>query len=512
MLIISLLVACQSKSNTSSSSENTSNSKGEGGVIKVASSAQPATMDPHMNTAVILAEVSRNVFEQLFTLNSKYQAVPMLAESYDLSDDGKTYTFHLRKGVKFHNGKEMKAEDVVASLKKWSTINSKAAMFKDGEFKVQDDYTVVLTLPKRTFGIIEAIADNGQFSGIMPKELAESAGPEGVKEYIGTGPFKFVEWKQDQYIHLTKYKDYSPVNTKPDGLSGKKEVFVKDLYYYITPDDSTRVAGLQTGEYDVSASLPIDNYDQLKSVPSLKFKKSNNNLWAIFNKKQGIFTDINMRHAVDAAIDNESMLVGVKSKKDFYRLDSSYMYKEQPDWHSDGGKENYNVNDVKKAKEYLQKAGYNGQEIRILTTRDYDFLYNAAVITKEQLEKAGMKVRLDVYDWATLVQKRTKPEEWDIFYTGFPLTILSPTQLLPLSATWPGWTSDPKLTEYIQAIEASTSAEEAQKIWTEEAQTYVWEYLPAIKIGDVFDYTAYSDKLEDFEYFEGMVFWNTKKK
>lgn len=507
-LVIHLLAACQTTSGKTSSSQNGGTSKE--GEIKAAISTQPATLDPHMNTAVITSLVARNVFEQLLTLNSSYQVVPMLAESVDESEDGKTYTFHLRKGVKFHNDKEMKAEDVVASLEKWIKINSKASLFEGAQFNISDEYTVMLELPERRFGILEAIADNGQFSGIMPKEIIEAAGPTGVKEYIGTGPFKFSEWKQDQYIHMEKFDDYSSLDTPADGLSGQKEALVDDLYFYITPDSSTRLTGLQTGEYDIAEGLPVDNYEQLKNDPNLDFQQGMNNLWLIYNKKQGLFTDNNMRKAVNAALNQEEILIGAKSFPEFYRLDSSFMYKEQKEWYSSAGSDNYSINDIEKAKGYLAAAKYNGEEIRILTTRDYDHLYNAAVITQEQLEKAGMKAKLDVYDWSTLLEKRAKPEEWDIFFTGFP-PVLAPTQLLFMSSEWPGWTNDEKITQYVSEIKNTSTTEEAKQIW-DELQAYLWDYLPGNKIGDHFEYVAHSKNLQGFTVFEGMVLWNTKQK
>lgn len=517
LLLIGLLVGCSSngeKASTNSPKKDASPASiASGGVIKTAITSNPATLDPHMNTAAVTSEVARNIYEQLFALNANYEPVPMLAESYDLTEDGKTYTFHLRKGVKFHNGDEMKAEDVIASLKKWSAVNSKKAMFEGAEYTAQDDYTVILKLPKVTFGIIEAIADNGQLSGIMPKELADGAPANGAAEFIGTGPFKFGEWKQDQFIRLEKFKDYQSLNTPADGVSGKKEALVDELYYYITPDESTRVSGLITGEYDAAMNLPIDSYDQLKgSNPDLEVKKDVKTLFGIFNKKEGVFTDINMRHAVNAILDKEAILTATQSNPDFYKMDSSYMVEKQEGWHSGAGKEYYNVNNIEKGKEFLEKAGYNGEEITLLTTRDYDILYNSAIVAKEQLEKAGIKVKLNVTDWSTLLEIRTKPSEWDMFFTGFP-TVLLPTQLLYMSKDWPGWTNDPKLTEYIQKINSSTTTEEAQKIW-QEAQGYAWEYMPATNIGTYNEYAMYNTKtLDGYDVqFQGNVFWNVKKK
>jgi peptide/nickel transport system substrate-binding protein len=510
-ILLAILMVCVLSACSKPAADTPSATAPSGGKIKVAINAQPPTLDPHMTSATATSEIARYIFEQLVTLNSKYQAVPMLAEKVDTSEDGKTYTFHLRKGVKFHNGKEMKAEDVLASMNKWMGIASRAkTVFKGAAFKATDEYTVVLTLPSPVVGVLETLAGNVQFAGIMPKEIAEKAGPEGVKEYIGTGPFKMTEWKQDQYIHVAKYDQYSALSTPADGLSGKKEALVDDIFFHIVTDGSTRLAGIQTGEYDAATWLPRDNYEQLKNAPNLRTSidlYGPNNI--IFNKKKGIFSNVKMRQAVNAALDMDKIMLASFSDPAFYRLDHGYMIKEQIDWYSEAGKELYNQKNTDKAKSLMKEAGYNGEEIRILTSRDYDHVYNASVVVKEQLEAIGMKVKLDVLDWATLVDKRNKPDQYDAFVTGTSM-VSTPPQLLQLNSNWPGWTEDPKITELMEKINSAKSVKDAKPDW-DKLQAYVYEYVPVVKFGDFFLLDAFSKKLDGGTFFEGIVLWNTKK-
>src|SRR5690606_33024633 len=102
------------------------------------------------------------------------------------------------------------------------------------------------------------------------KEVIDNASDGVITEFIGTGPFKFEEWKQDQYIHYVKYDEYQPVDLPADGLSGKKEALVDEIYIYIVNDSSTRLAGLQTGEYDFAYGIPYDNYDALLADDNLE--------------------------------------------------------------------------------------------------------------------------------------------------------------------------------------------------------------------------------------------------
>jgi peptide/nickel transport system substrate-binding protein len=508
LLFVFALIGCSAEK-----SKNTSSTTDEktGGTIRIAYNAQPPTLDPHVSPAASTKDVARHIFEPLVTVNSKYQVVPMLAESVEQSEDGKTYTFHLREGIKFHNGKEMTSEDVVASMNNWlekSTL-AKSAL-KGAVFKSEDSSTVVMQLNEPNALSLSLLATTKQFPGIMPKEIIDSSDSTGVKEYIGSGPFKFVEWKKDQYIHLTKYQDYKSVDTPSDGLSGKKDVFVDDVYFDIAPDSSTRLAGIETGQYDYSISLPFDNYEQVESNKDLKVSTNPVAITALtFNKKGGVFTDLKMRQAINNALDLNELALVAFSNKNFYSLNSSYFPDEMVDWTSKSGKEQYNLKDPEKAKQLLSEAGYKGEKVKLLTNRDYDYFYNASVVLKEQLEKIGMNVELIVTDLATSFEMRNDPNKWDLFVGGYTYvgTPIEYTFFQP--GTW-GGSDDPKMLTLLNSINTSSSMEEAKKHW-EELQGYAWESLPIIKIADYSAVSAISNKVKGNQFFDGLVLWNVKK-
>lgn len=512
LILVTVVAGCNGQTEEATNADNSTDSNESiGGELRYALNSQPSTLDSHLTTGSVERQTSRHIFETLVTLNSEYKQVPMLAESVDKSEDGKTYTFHLRKGVKFHNGKEMTAEDVVASMIRWM---EKSAMAKetmgDAVFEAKEKYTVVLKLQEPSLGALDVMASPKQFPAIMPKEVVETADSDGVAEYIGTGPFKFMEWKQDQYIHLTKFEEYQPVNGGSDGLSGKKEALVEDLYFDIVTDPSTRQSGLQTGLYDIADGIPHNSYEQLKNDPNLNtFVGTYGNIVHVYNKKQGLFTDVKMRKAVNAALDSDKIMLAAFSDEDLYDINPGYMDKEQKNWYSEAGKEAYNQANPEKAKRLLEEAGYNGEVVRILTTRDSQYLYDSAVVVSEQLEQIGMKVKLEVYDWATYVDRRDNPENWDLLSAGLSI-ITTPSQHLALSSTWPGWTEDEKVNSLLEKIKMSASQEEAKKQW-DTLQGYLWtEYLPVSKYGDYTYIIATTKQVEGFTIFDGPVLWNTK--
>ena len=494
---------------SSESSENETQASSSGGEFHAAIGQQPETLDPHMSTGSSVKVITRHLFEGLLALNSEFQPEPMLAESWEVSDDRKTYTFNLRQGVKFHNGEEMLAEDVVASMNNWLEKSAVASqiMGENAAFEEVDEYTVSLTLEEPKLSAIDTIASPKQFAGIMPKEVFETADANGVTEYIGTGPFQFVEWKQDQNLHFKKFEDYQPVEAPADGLSGKKEALVDDLYFEFVSDPTTQLSGIQTGEYDFADLLPYDNYEQLKNDPNVTtYTDLYGNVTFHFNKKEGLFTDFKMRQAVNAALSTEEMMIAGWPHEDLYDVDSSYMANSQV-WFSEAGSEEYNQADTEKAKKLLQEAGYNGEEIVILANNDSQ-LYYPAVVLHEQLKQLGMNVRLDVVDRPTYSDLRTDPANWDILDVGLS-TVTTPSQHLSLSASWHGWAEDEKMHKMLAEIEAAPSVEEGTVIW-EELQEYLWkEYLPGAKVGDYYTYYASPAQVEGVTIFEGPVLWNT---
>ncbi len=513
-LVLLLLSACSSEtvsdSNENASSTQQPSAPTNGGTLKVAYPANPSTLDPHLTTNQSTRDVARNIYEQLVTLNKNYEVVPQLAESYEVSEDGKVYTFHLRQGVLFHNNKEMKAEDVVASMEKWlSTSTQGQANLQGAKFQVLDDYTVQMTLEKPSLVALHVLADTAPFPGIMPKEVIESAGPEGIQEYIGTGPYKLAEWKTDQYIHLTKFQDYSPVDAEPDGLSGKKYAYLDDIYFYYVTDEATRVAGILSGEYDVAYGIPLDNADQIDATEGVSNFFSPGGIVAyVFNKKAGPFSDQKLRQAFNTALNIEEALLAAYSDSRFFGVDSSLALPTQTEWYSTAGSEYYNQHDIEKAKQLVAESSYNGEEVVILTTRDYPEQYNLAVVAQEVLKSIGVKSRLDVYDWPTVQERRKDPNNFDLFAVGFAIRpTIHQYPFLDSKSEYPGWTNSPEIDRVLAQIQEAGSLQEAKPL-IDELNRLTWEYLPIIKIGNTQNLIAVRDHVKGLDDLIGPILWN----
>ncbi|HLS49156.1 MAG TPA: ABC transporter substrate-binding protein, partial [Actinomycetaceae bacterium] len=324
------------------------------------------TLDPHVSPSGVVAEIDRHIFETLVAYDTALVPQPALAEAWETEDDGATWTFHLRDDVTFHNGDPLTAEDVAASLNKWKRTTARAQTFMgESEFSVVDDLTVELALDSPRGDVLDQLANPLQFAAIMPASVIENAAAEGVTEYVGTGPYEFVEWAPDQHVHVARYEGYVGSEAESDGLSGKKNAHTENLYFDFITDTSTRFSMFLAGDYDV-----VDvNADQLPQVEAQTDVDIATQLATgfnvVFNMQSPIFSELLNREAVAAAIDADDFMLAVVSDPELYRLNPSYAFHENEVWWSDAGSEGvYNQGDSEKAAALVSESGYDGEEVR----------------------------------------------------------------------------------------------------------------------------------------------------
>ena len=513
LMAVLLLVACGGGTSSDEGKESKQESKvSKDGTINIAYPTNLTTLDPHLTTNSATRDVARQIFEQLLVLDENYEVQPSLAQSYDVSDDGLVYTFNLRQGVTFHNGKELVAEDIVASMDKWMETSSQGkANLVGAEFKEVDPHTVELHIEKASLVVPFVLADMAPFPAILPKESIEKAGADGLTEFIGTGPFKLEEWNVDQHIHLTRFDDYSSREEESSGLAGKKEALAKELYFHIVPDESTRLSGVSTGQYDIAFTIPFDNADQIEATEGVENVLNDAGILSyVLNKKTGPFSDQKFRQAFNTALDSEEVLRAAFSDDRFYTLDSALALPGTL-WHSEAGKEFYNQHDLEKAKELVEESSYNGEEVTILTTRDYLHQYNAGVVAQQVLESIGVKVKLDVYDWPTLIERRTDENNFDVFPMNFAVRpTIHQNPFLDSKADYSGWSYSGKMDQLLVDINSAASLEDAKPL-IDDLQQEVWDYLPIIKIGNIQDLVVVSDKITGYDNLIGPILWNVSK-
>jgi peptide/nickel transport system substrate-binding protein len=480
-----------------------------GGVLRVALIGEPPTLDAHATTAVITREIGINMYEGLFALDGKYQPVPLLAEGVEALDGGKRYVIRLRNNVKFHNGKALGAADVVASLKRWGAVASPGkAVFKTVEaVEAKGPLTVEIRLKEPSSSLLTILAHVDSAAFIYPKEIVDATGEGQLKEYVGTGPFKFVEHRPDRHIKLARFDGYAARAEPASGLAGQRVAHVDELLFLPVPDYATRQAGITTGEYQYIQQIKPDQYDRIKTTPGVEPVVVKPYGWVtlVLNTKQGVMADKRVRQAVQAALDSDPMMLAGLGHKDFYRLDPGIVFQEQA-YHSRAGAALYNQRDREKAKRLLKEAGYAGQPVRWLVTTEYEHHYKPAVVAKSHLEEVGFKIDLQVSDWATVVQRRNKPELYDVFSTAF-VFVPEPTVSPQVLCEWPGWWCNPEKEALLQAMGREFDLRKRQATW-EKIQTIFYADAARIKVGDYFRLDARRKDVQGYEPGPYMHFWN----
>ncbi|MDB4894757.1 MAG: peptide transporter [Firmicutes bacterium] len=483
----------------------------KGGVLQVATIGNPPTLDIHISTTAIVEQVTFNLYETLFALDSKFLPRPMLADSYQWENGQRRLVIKLRTGVLFHNGQELTAADAAASIGRWLRLSALGKQIAPNvaEIKAADAHTMTIDLKAPMSTLVAALANPNNEAAIMPKAIVDAAGDKPLAEFVGTGPYKLAEFAQDRYVRLTRWEQYVPRAEPADGYAGKKEALLDEIDYIPVSEAQTREAGLQSGQYHFAFQIPQDHYQTLKGNAELDMLMTKPAGWTtlVFNKQKGPFTDVRLRQAVNWSLDPGAIMKAAYGDADFYRLDPSLAPKEGPYW-SDIGNDRYNKRSLEKARALLAEAGYDGRPIRLLTTKEYDYQYKTAVVAKQQMEEAGFKVDMQVVDWATLVQRRANPDLYDIFTTAILFSPLPTAENVFLSPAWPGWWQSTNLQQHVDAFNAEVDPARQKAQW-DEVQRVFWEEIPVIHLGDYFNLHAKRRELKGYQSMPNVFFWNT---
>jgi peptide/nickel transport system substrate-binding protein len=480
-----------------------------GGVLKVASIGEPPTLDIPMSTATLVYEIMWHANETLFTFDRTWTPVPLLADSDTLSDNRLRHTITLRRGVKFHNGKEMTSADVVPSLLRWGKVNSIGrTIWKIVEsVEAKDLYTVVISLKQPSASLLYALAE--PHGAVYPREVIEAAGDGPLKEYIGTGPYRFVEHKPDRHIKFVRFKDYAARTEPASGFGGKRVAYFDEILFIPVPETAVRLAGVETGEYHHAMFVKQDSYDRIKTLPQIESRIVKPRGWAVavLNHKAGLMTNTKLRQALQATLDMEPIMVAGFGSKEFYRLDPGLFFPEQP-WHSTAGAGLYNQHDKAKARRLLQESGYAKQPIRWITTKEYEFMYKNALVAKQQMEEVGFVVDLQVVDWATHNTRSQKPELWEVFSTGFVFNA-DPANHVALRCTFQGWWCNEEKERLVADLRVENDVKKRKAI-VERLQAVFYEDVGSVKLGDYFTLDAARRELRGpFRTAPRMYFWNS---
>lgn len=412
MLLIGVLSACSSTkkedegSPTTAATEKGSADTGKpgeaakGGSVVVIVPQDPDYLDPHLAVAAGTSEMMFNVYEGLLKPNEKGEVYPAIAESYEISKDGLTYTFKLRQGVKFHNGNLLTAQDVKYSYDRLAGKDTgkplQPAFAGIDTITTPDDHTVIIKLKENNASFLTSLT-----AAVIPKGYQDSN-----KKPIGTGPFKFIEYVPGQRLVLEKNPDY----------------YVKDVpkldkvEFRIIPDQEAALLALKSGEADIFPRIGTEKLDELGD--DFKSISAPQNLVQLmtFNIARKPFNDLKVRQAINYAIDKDEIINGVALGKGT-KLGSN-MSPIMAKYYQDGLEDTYKTN-LDKAKSLLAEAGYkDGFSTTLTVPSNYKFHMDTAQVIVQQLAKVGIKVKIVPVEWAVWLSQVYQGRDYDMTIIG----------------------------------------------------------------------------------------------
>ncbi|PBC04114.1 ABC transporter substrate-binding protein [Mesorhizobium sp. WSM3860] len=453
--------------------------------------------DPVVTTANITQDHATAIYDTLFSLDSKFVPQPQMVGKWGVSDDKKTYTFELRDGLGWHDGRPVTAADCVASIRRSFEAGGpgQLMMAQGADISKKDDKTFTIAL-REPLGVLTLMLS--QYRYIMREKDADRPATEAVTTNIGSGPFRFNQSlaKPGASFAYDRNEKYVPRSEPSDGLAGAKIVNVDRVVWNNIGDQQTALAALHAGEIDYFEGPPPDLFADIESDPNLALEvldKSGQDYFLRMNCLQKPFDSVKARQAVLHLVDQEAFLSVISPDPKYSSTVNSFFGSGNPvsndentGWFKKGG-------DPEKAKQLFAEAGYAGEKVVILDPTDWREADNASQLLAVALQKIGVNAEVAPSDWGGLVARRNKkgPVEdggWSIFITsesdysrGDPIT--DSTLSMNGEKGWYGW---PKSDEYeaLRAKWANVDTAE-RKALARKMQQIAWNLAGTVLLGRV---------------------------
>lgn len=398
----------------------------KGGTFIVASEGEPSTLTAHLSTDTSAVMIASNLFNSLVGVDFNLKPIPELAERWEISADGLTYTFHMVRNARWHDGKPVTAEDAAYTLTEitakthpragawWPNVASVAAT---------DAHTLVVKL-KAPFAPFLTLLGNSLGMGtlIMPKHVYQGSDPKANpanRNPVGSGPFRFSKWERGSHVELVKNRDYFRAD-RPH---------LDRLVFRFAPDAAARLLAFEKGELDFLHAyiVPYNEVARLQGnakvqVVSRGLELVATNEFLFFNLREGPLKDVRVRQAIAHAIDRGEIqrraLFGL-GKVAHSQLNSSLA------WAFTDAHDAYKVRNAAKANAMLDEAGHarkaDGRRFTLRLTWDSgkEAEHRAAEIIRSNLRDVGVEVTFHTFDRATYIERAFRNWDFDMGLQNF---------------------------------------------------------------------------------------------
>lgn len=382
------LAACGSKPANNGGGDKDSSAAGSGAVhrdrLTVALGKEPKSLLPYGSNDTGTTPITHQMYESLIGRDANMEMVPGLATAWEQIDDTH-YRFTLREGVKFHNGSDFTAEDVLYTFERNTASEATASTIGPVDIancEIENDHSIVIALSKPYPAFLNCCTLD--IAAIVDKETMEEIGEEAYAAApVGTGPFQFVEWATGDYIEMKANKDWWGGDINFDTL----------LLRYI-PEGSTRAIEAESGGVDI-ANITVSDAPNAESSPetNLQVNRILNTSYVSFNCSIEPFNNVKVRQAISLALDTEAIVKA--TYQDYSEVAQSFL---APDiWGYAAVDSEYKGYDVERAKQLLSEAGYpEGFSCTLVSNASQ----TTAEMIQAQLKEIGIEVALNVTDFA----------------------------------------------------------------------------------------------------------------
>jgi peptide/nickel transport system substrate-binding protein len=497
-------------------------------VLRVVPHSNLAILDPIWTTAYMSRNHGYMVYDTLFGTDANSKIQPQMVEKWTVSPDNRLWTFTLRSGLAFHDGKPVTGEDVIASLSRWGkrdAMGQKLFTFVD-RMDSPAPNTFRLFLREACGFVLEALGKpSSNVPFIMPKRVADTPADKQIDDATGSGPYVFVkdEFKPGDKAVYAKNTKYVPRKEAPSGTAGGKQVFVDRVEWNLALRDAqAQVNALVKGEVDIVEQPAFESYPALQADKGVQVVNSNPlgfQYMGRFNHLHPPFNNPKVRQAALAAFSQEPFLRAQVGIKEFYRPCPSMFTCNTP-YGSPKGTEVQSKSNMKKAQELLKASGYDGTPVVLMKPTDLASIGKLPDVAAQLLRQAGFKVDLQAMDWQTLVGRRAKKDlpangGWNMFFTAWvapdiwnPLT--NPALGGQGEKSWFGWPSDEKI-EKLRDDFARATDDAKKKALADEIQGRAFEIATHAPLGEYANPLAARKNVTGFVTGPGNLYWNIKK-
>jgi peptide/nickel transport system substrate-binding protein len=467
--------------------------------LRVAQVADISNPDPHKANDIYTANVILQLFNNLVKMNKKMEIQRDLAESWD-NPDAKTWVFHLKKGVKFHNGEEFTAEDVKFTMERIldpKTSSPGKRLVSDLEkVEVLDRYTVRLTT-KQPFAPLLTNLTRYEMAMLNKKAVTE-AGEDFGKRPIGTGPFMFSERHHGDRVVLTRFDGYFEGPAK-----------VKTIVYRAIPEDATRVVEMESGGIDILYNLPPQDFDRLGKNPNIETIEElfQATTYLGFNAKVKPFENKRVRQALNYAVDKKAIIEAVW----FNRGTPSYGPMSPSIWGFDPTLAFAYPYDPEKAKELLKQAGYANGFDTVIWTDPRTERRSICEMVQAYFAQVGVNASIEAIEWGKfLVETRTGNGAKGLYIMGWTGTgdadgaVFSTFHSSGIGSNNRNFWSTPELDKLMEEGRTTLDLAKRKEIYA-KVQRMIVEEAPNLFIGIPKNLAAVRKGVNGFELFANNI-------